>query len=54
MLASAQRRYISAGVADNVRADGRGRLDYRYVEVYTSVLPQCNDKTINRPPCCCC
>ena len=42
MLASAQRRYICAGVADNVRADGRGRLDYRYVEVYTSVLPQCN------------
>ena len=42
MLSTAERKYVAAGVAANVRADGRGRLDYRYVEVHTGVLPQCN------------
>lgn len=31
--------YIKRGIEENVRNDGRGRLDYRYWDFKTGVIP---------------
>lgn len=35
-------KFIEGGVSSNVRADGRGRLDFRPIEIETGVIPQAN------------
>ncbi|CAM9562876.1 unnamed protein product [Chrysoparadoxa australica] len=38
----AERRYTALGVAQDLRRDGRGKLDYRPITVVSDVLPQAN------------
>lgn len=38
-MGPAERRYIAEGAEQNIRNDGRGRLDYRYFNVQTGVIP---------------
>ena len=41
-LSPAELAYVSSGVAANLRADGRSRLDYRAFSVETGVVPHAN------------
>lgn len=41
-LSSAEHQYLAAGVAENMRTDGRARLDYRPFTVETGVVPHAN------------
>lgn len=37
-----ERKYIVDGIAQNLRHDGRGRLDYRFLSVEVGLLPLAN------------
>ena len=39
-ISNAEREYIIDGVDDDLRNDGRGRLDYRHVTIDLGVVPQ--------------
>ena len=39
-LSAAEVRYIEAGIAQDLRSDGRSRTDYRSISIDTSVIPQ--------------
>lgn len=41
-LSASEQAYLAAGVAANMRADGRARLDYRPLSVETGVVPHAN------------
>ena len=41
-LSEAERTYILHGIQDNLRVDGRGCEDYRYMEVETEVVSNTN------------
>eukprot|EP00727_Mastigamoeba_balamuthi_P005015 m51a1_g14511 putative exosome component 7 (286) ;mRNA; f:831227-832719 len=41
-ISAAEVQFIEGGVAQNVRADGRARLDYRYVELETGLISHAN------------
>ena len=41
-LSSAEHSYLAGGVAENMRTDGRARLDYRTFTVETGVVPHAN------------
>ncbi|CAJ0637258.1 2387_t:CDS:2 [Entrophospora sp. SA101] len=40
LISPSENDFILKGVDDNIRADGRGRLDYRHVDLETGVIPQ--------------
>lgn len=42
MLSDGEVRFIRSGVLDDVRIDGRSRLDFRPLSVETGLLPQAN------------
>ncbi|CAG8483970.1 10468_t:CDS:2 [Ambispora gerdemannii] len=42
LISHSERDYILRGVESNLRADGRGRLDYRQVTFETGVISQCS------------
>ena len=39
-ISNAEREYIVGGVVDDLRNDGRGRLDYRQITIDLGVVPQ--------------
>ncbi|KAG0556295.1 hypothetical protein KC19_11G041500 [Ceratodon purpureus] len=39
-LSAAEVSYIEGGIAQNLRSDGRGRLDFRNISIVTGVIPQ--------------
>ena len=39
-LSAAELSYIEGGIAQNLRSDGRGRLDFRNISIVTGVIPQ--------------
>lgn len=39
-LSAAEVRYIEAGIAQDLRSDGRSRTDYRNISIDTGVIPQ--------------
>lgn len=41
-ISKAEQIYICDGVEDDIRQDGRGRMDYRDFTIETGVLPQSN------------
>lgn len=41
-LSAGERRFLLAGVVQGIRADGRGRLDFRDISIETNLLPQAN------------
>jgi exosome complex RNA-binding protein Rrp42 (RNase PH superfamily) len=41
-LSQAERDYITEGVQSDLRADGRGRLDYRALVLETGIISQAN------------
>lgn len=41
-LSQAERDYITEGVHSDLRADGRGRLDYRALVLETGIISQAN------------
>jgi len=41
-LSAAEVRYIEAGIAQDLRSDGRSRTDYRSISIDKSVIPQAN------------
>lgn len=41
-LSAAEHSYLAGGVAENMRTDGRARLDYRPFTVETGVVPHAN------------
>jgi exosome complex component RRP42 len=40
LISPAEREYIINGVDHNIRADGRGRLDYRRIVIETGLISQ--------------
>lgn len=40
LLSKSEKEFISRGILEDLRADGRGRLDYRPVEISVNVIPQ--------------
>jgi len=42
LLSEAEKMFIIHGVQDDLRVDGRSRLDYRPIEIETSVVPTAN------------
>lgn len=40
LLSVSEKEFISRGILEDLRADGRGRLDYRPVEISVNVIPQ--------------
>lgn len=41
-ISAAEVSYIEGGIAQNLRSDGRGRLDFRNIAITTGVIPQAN------------
>lgn len=41
-ISSYERTFIEEGIAQNVRNDGRGRMDYRHFDVKTGAVPHAN------------
>ncbi len=41
-ISSTERKYISNGIEQNIRNDGRERLDYRAFTLETNCIPQAN------------
>ncbi|XP_006848982.2 exosome complex component RRP42 [Amborella trichopoda] len=41
-LSLGEKNYIKGGIADDLRCDGRRRLDYRSIAIDTGVIPQAN------------
>lgn len=39
-ISAAEVSYIEGGIAQNLRSDGRGRLDFRNIAITTGVIPQ--------------
>ena len=42
MLSPGEVKFIKGGVLDDIRADGRARLDFRPLSIETGLLPQTN------------
>jgi exosome complex component RRP42 len=42
MLSDGEVRFIRSGVLDDIRVDGRSRLDFRPLSMETRLLPQAN------------
>lgn len=42
MLGEAERAFIIEGVSNEIRTDGRGRLDYRAISIDTNVISHLN------------
>ena len=40
-LSEAEKHFITSGVKQNIRIDGRSCLDYRNVEIETSIISNC-------------
>lgn len=40
-LSEAEKQFITSGVKQNIRIDGRSCLDYRNVEIETSIISNC-------------
>ena len=40
LLSKSEKEFSSRGILEDLRADGRGRLDYRPVEISVNVIPQ--------------
>lgn len=40
LLSKSEKDFISRGILEDLRADGRGRLDYRPVNLSVDVIPQ--------------
>ncbi len=40
LLSKSEKEFISQGIMEDLRADGRGRLDYRPVQFSVNVIPQ--------------
>lgn len=40
LLSKSEKEFISRGILEDLRADGRGRLDYRPVEISVNIVPQ--------------
>lgn len=40
LLSKSEKEFISRGILEDLRADGRGRLDYRPVEISVNIIPQ--------------
>lgn len=41
-ISSAERQYIAEGIAQNIRNDGRSRMDYRHFGITLGVIPHAN------------
>lgn len=41
-VSKSERNYIIEGVKENIRSDGRGKLDYRNISLETSIVQQSN------------
>ena len=42
ILSDYERLYISEGIKEDIRADGRGRKDYRHFELKTGIVSNTN------------
>lgn len=40
LLSKSEKEYISKGILEDLRADGRGRLDYRPLHLSLQAIPQ--------------
>lgn len=40
LLSSSEKEFIAGGILHNLRVDGRGRLDYRPVQLIIDPIPQ--------------
>ncbi len=40
LISKSEKVFISQGILEDLRADGRGRLDYRPVQFSVNVIPQ--------------
>ena len=41
-MSEPEKKFVVDGIAQNIRADGRGRLDYRFLSVEVGLLPLAN------------
>jgi exosome complex component RRP42 len=46
-ISAAERAYVEEGVRVGVRADGRGRLDYRFFTLETGLITQANGMLVD-------
>lgn len=42
IISPSERQFLIEGIRHNVRRDGRGRLDFRFIDIECGVFPQAN------------